>query len=118
MTNPHETNPSNRNMAMLCHLLTFTGYLVPLANFIAPLVLWFTKKDESQFIDEHGKQMLNFQISVFIWTILCVPLCFIIIGFFLLFALFVVDLVCTIIGAVKAQNGEYYTYPITIQFLR
>ena len=106
-----------RTLAMFCHLSTFAVHVFPLGNIVAPLILWLVKKDTSPFLDYHGKQVLNFQISLIIWAIVSFILAFVIIGIFFLIALYIMDLVCTIIGAIKAQNGEYYVYPLTFQFI-
>ncbi len=58
----------DQTIATLIHLSVFSMFLVPLGNFIFPLILWLTKK-ESEFVDHHGKQALNFQISLFLYTI-------------------------------------------------
>jgi hypothetical protein len=113
-----ELTSDEKTMAMACHLLSFAGYAVPFGNIIGPVVLWSMKKEGSSFIDYHGKECVNFQISVTIYAIICIPLLFLIIGFVLLPALGIFDLVCTIIAAVKANNGEYYRYPLSIRFLK
>ncbi|MGJ5643244.1 DUF4870 domain-containing protein [Formosa sp. S-31] len=58
-----------KNIATFIHLSTFSRFIIPLGNFIAPLVLWIANKDKSQFIDRHGKEILNFQISILLYTI-------------------------------------------------
>jgi len=76
-----DTTISNnqKNVAALVHLSTFSKYLFPFANFIAPLLIWTFNKDK-RFIDEHGRQALNFQLSMFLYTLiigmLCLPLIF------------------------------------------
>lgn len=61
-----------RSVATFIHLATFTKYLIPLGNFIFPLLLWMAQKKESGFIDEHGRRAINFQISMFIYNICAV----------------------------------------------
>ena len=77
-------------MAMLAHLLVFTGYVVPLGNIIGPLIIYLIKKDESSYIRQHAAEALNFQISVLIYFILSLLLCFVLIGVPMLIALFIV----------------------------
>jgi uncharacterized Tic20 family protein len=60
---------NHTNIATFIHLSTFSRFLIPFGNFLGPLVLWIINKDKSQFIDEHGKQALNFQISILIYSI-------------------------------------------------
>jgi len=102
--------------AMLCHLLgLFTC-------FIGPLILWLLKKDEDPFIDNQGKEALNFQITVaiaFIIAAILTPfLVFVCIGFALIPAVGIADLVFCIIASVKAGNGEAYRYPVSIRFVK
>ncbi|MBW3582212.1 MAG: DUF4870 domain-containing protein [Euryarchaeota archaeon] len=113
-------------MGMLVHVLAFAGLVIPLGNIIGPLVLWLVKKEEMPFVDWHGKQALNFNISIWIygaiigfaalvlfWTLIFPMLAMLFIG-----ALLVFWLVMTIVNAMKASNGEWVKYPLTIEFLK
>jgi hypothetical protein len=108
----------DRLLAMLCHLTSFGGYLFPFANIIIPLVLWLVKKDESPLIDLHGKESVNFQISVTIYAVVGIVLAFVLIGFVLLLALVVFQVVVVILASIKAYNGEPYRYPLCIRFIK
>ncbi|MDD4778320.1 MAG: DUF4870 domain-containing protein [Fermentimonas sp.] len=100
---------------MLMHLTQFAGVLIPLAGFIVPILMWITNKDNNVNVDLHGKNILNFMISFAIYaavaaiTIIGIPVA-VIIG--ILYIVFV------IIATVKANNGEYWKYPMTIQFIK
>ena len=59
-----------KNIATFIHLSTFSRFFIPFGNFIGPIVLWSVNKDKSEFIDNHGKQVINFQISVFLYAII------------------------------------------------
>jgi len=87
-------------------------------SFLVPLVMWLVKRDSSAFIDHHGKQALNLQITMWIVGIVSIPLMFVIVGFFTFFAAIVLCFVFAIVAAIKAGKGEYYTIPVAIQFLR
>jgi uncharacterized Tic20 family protein len=103
---------------MLCHLaglLYFTA--VPFANVIGPLVLWLLKKDEMPWVDQNGREALNFQISIAIYTIVSAVLILAIVGIVLLPAVMLFNLVACIIGALKANSGDAYRYPLCIRFL-
>jgi len=113
-----ELSESERNWAMLCHLSAFAGFFFPFGGIIGPLICWLSKKDESLWVDENGKKSLNFQISLLLYMILTIPLCFIIIGFPILFFLVVLKIICIIIGSVKASKGEDFKYPLTIPFIQ
>ena len=109
----------DKTWGMLCHLTALSLFIgIPFGNIIGPLVVWLVKKDEYPFVDEQGKESLNFQISMTIYAIVSLLLCMIVIGFFLLAAIVVVEFVLVIMASVKASNGESYTYPITIRFFK
>ncbi len=100
------------NMAMLCHLLAiFTG-------FLGPLIIWLIKKDDTPFVDRHGKEALNFQLTVLIAMFASGLLSFICIGFLLMSVVWIVDLIFCIIAAVKTSRGEEYRYPVAIRFIK
>lgn len=122
------TNPVNevimmsekdsRLWAMLCHVSTFLGHFIPFANLIAPLVIWQMKKDQSEFVDFHGKEALNFQISVLIYLIVSGILVLAVIGIALLALVGLFNLIVVIMAAIKANNGERYNYPLCIRFIK
>lgn len=114
---PKPGNSDERMWAMLCHLSTFAGYVVPMGNIIGPLVVWLIKKEEYPLVDDQGKEALNFQISITIYVFASIILSLLIIGIFLLIAVVIFDLVATIIAAIKANEGNYYRYPMTIRFI-
>jgi len=107
-----------RLWAMLCHFGTFAAFLIPFGNIIVPLVIWQLKKGQSSFVVAHGKESLNFQISLMIYYLAATLLILVIIGFILLVALFVFNIVMVIIAGIKANDGEHYQYPMTIRFFK
>ena len=105
--------------SMFCHLTALSAFLgIPFGNIIGPLIIWLIKKDEFPMVDDQGRESLNFQISMTIYTIVSFFLCFVIIGFLLLPAVLVVDLILVIIASVKANKGDIYRYPFTIRFIK
>tara|TARA_B100000929_G_scaffold257929_1_gene220903 strand:- start:257 stop:793 length:537 start_codon:yes stop_codon:yes gene_type:complete len=143
----------NKTLATVLHLSVFTKYFIPLGNFIFPMLLWLSRKQDP-FVDHHGRNALNFQISTFLYTIFILavgavtfvyfgmkftigePLFIeqdsfvvdnfsealpfiIIIGVLglLLLGLFVLELFAVINASIKANDGELYNYPLTINFL-
>ena len=102
--------------SMFIHISQFLGYVVPLAGWVAPVVLWQIKKNDSEIIDKHGRIVTNWIISEMIYAIVFSLLCFIFIGIPLIFALAVVGIVFPIIGAIKANDGEIWRYPLSIKF--
>ncbi|MCF7668477.1 MAG: DUF4870 domain-containing protein [Verrucomicrobia bacterium] len=118
---PAPERPDNQALlwATFCHLSALAVFIgIPLGNVIGPLVIWLIKRNEMPIVDEHGKAALNFQISMSIYFIVSLVLALAVIGFFLLLAWMIMEIVFVIIAAVKANNGESYEYPLTIQFLK
>jgi uncharacterized Tic20 family protein len=109
-----------RLWAMFCHLAGLAIFAVPfpLTGIIAPLIVWQIKKDEHPFVDENGKEAVNFQISILIYAAISALLCLVLIGFLLLPAVVVFDIVCLIIAAVRANHGERFVYPLCIRFIK
>jgi uncharacterized Tic20 family protein len=107
-----------RTWAMLCHIGAFAGYIIPFGHIIAPLVIWLIKKDESPFVDDQGKESLNFQISMSIYAIIALLLTLVVIGVVFLIAVVIFDVVMVIIAAVRANNGERYRYPLCMRFIK
>jgi len=146
-----------KNIAALTHLSALSKFIFPLGNFIMPLVLWTLNKDKSEFIDKHGKQAINFQLSILLYSIIIasftIPLfifgvldhfsfpevwrgmhhninldidsadgiqivVFAIVLVFLALIATVFEIIFIIIATSKANSGELYNYPITINFLK
>jgi hypothetical protein len=108
---------NERSWVLFSHIGTLLGYFIGIGGFIIPLVIWLSKKDESELISRHAKESLNFQLSLLIYMSLAAILIVILIGFPMLFILFVVDVVCVILATLKADKGEFYRYPMTIRFI-
>ncbi|NAS11563.1 DUF4870 domain-containing protein [Poritiphilus flavus] len=147
-----------RNLSAIIHASTFSKYFIPFGNFLVPLVLWLSNKNDHEFVDYNGKQALNFQISILLYGLLLAVVTAVM---FLIFAfdfvgfinildinehdlsefghhysgfgihiivmvlagifglgLLVLDVVCTILAAIKGGNGERYQYPFTINFIK
>ena len=111
-TEQPEISKDDKNMALLCHLLAiFTG-------FLGPLIIWLIKKDDAPFVDRHGKEALNFQLTVLIAMIASGILFVICIGPFLMAGVGIANLVFCIIATIKASHGEEYRYPVNIRFIK
>ena len=118
---PGASGPSKneRQWAMGCHLSALAGYAFPPAVVIAPLVLWLMKREDGAFIDEQGKEALNFQISILIYimgSIVLIPVLGL--GAFLLVGLVIFDFVCIIMAAIKASEGSAFRYPVCIRLIK
>jgi len=116
-----EINKDARMWGMICHLAGLGG-LIPIVpiigSVIGPLIVWQIKKDEFGFVADQGKEALNFQISILMYAIVSGLLCFACVGFVLLPAVYIFDLIFLLIAAVKANDGEHYRYPLTIRFIK
>jgi uncharacterized Tic20 family protein len=110
----HDYQPTSdeKTLGILAHILTFVG------GFIAPLIIYLVKKDESEYVRRQAIESLNFQISVVIYCVGCAILTLVIIGIFLLIALGILTFILTIIATVKAADGKIYQYPFTIRLIK
>jgi len=112
------TDNRENNWATLCHLSALAGYFFPFGNIIGPLLIWLFRKDRYPLVDLHGKESLNFQISISIYALASTALIFILIGIPLLIGLAVFNFIMIIIGAVKCKNEEIFRYPLTLRFFQ
>jgi len=102
----------------MCHLSALAGFVIPGAGHIlGPLIVWLVKRGESAEIDAHGKEALNFQISMLIYNVVAGILCLIVIGFVLLAVLHVLNVVFVIIASLRASEGQMYRYPLTLRLI-
>ena len=106
-----------RQWAMFAHLSALVGVIIPLGSIIGPLVVWLIKKDTMPFVNDQGKEALNFNITVGIAAIVGWILCFILIGFLVLAVLAIAWLVFVIIATIKANEGTTYRYPFTLRLV-
>lgn len=145
-----------KNTATFTHLSTLSQYFIPFGNYIFPLLIWSTNKDKSQFVDHHGKQTLNFQLSLLLYSLvlalIAIPIFFVLIfknlsmeallngdemywnhinfsaniglltigllAVFIFLVLKIVEFFLIIYASIKASNGEWYKYPLTINFIK
>ena len=108
-----------RTWCAFCHASALLGVFLHFpGHVLAPLIVWLLKREESPEIDAHGKEALNFQISMLIYNAIAAVFCIVLIGFLILPVLWVLNAVFVIIAAIKASDGELYRYPLTIRFLQ
>jgi uncharacterized Tic20 family protein len=107
------TGPTSedRNMAMLCHVGGILG-------FVIPLVVWLVFKDKSKFVDAHGKEVVNFQLTLLIVNVCNIVLVMCLIGIITLLATIIFSLVLHIQGALAASRGDSFRYPLCIRFIQ
>jgi|TARA_B100001245_G_scaffold39286_1_gene25244 hypothetical protein len=117
---PMEITPSKdeRTWAMLCHFSTYIGFIFPFGNIIVPLIIWLSKREDLPLVEDQGREVLNFQISMTIYFIISGILCIILIGIPILIGLIIFDFIITIVAAISANDGKYYRYPINLKLIK
>jgi uncharacterized Tic20 family protein len=107
-----EPNRAARMWGMFAHLAAVTGFITGgIGCIVGPLVVWLIKKEDYPFVDDQGKEAVNFQITMLIYAAAALLLAFLCIGFILLPVVGVVDIVFTILATIKANDGVRYRYP-------
>ena len=109
---------SENSYVALMHISQLAGYVLPGLGFFLPLILWLIDKDNNARVDANGKEIMNFIISMIIYAVISGILCIILVGFFLLGLIAVLQIACAIIAAIRASHGGNYIYPLTIRFLK
>lgn len=111
-------NKDERMWGMLCHLSALSGFIIPFGNVIGPLIIYSMKKDEYAFVADQGKESLNFQISVLIYLLIGLVTIVILVGLVFLIFIPLIALILTVVAAVRANDGEWYRYPLCIRFIK
>ena len=113
------TSSKTRTWCILCHAAALAGiFLHALGHFFGPLIVWLLKRGESAEIDAHGKESVNFQISMLIYNAIALILCLVVIGIPLLIVLWILNTVFVIIASIQASEGKLYRYPMSIRFIK
>jgi uncharacterized Tic20 family protein len=108
-----------RTWCMLSHASAALGFVMPwVFHILGPLIVWLAKRTDSPEIDAHGKESLNFQISMLIYNVMAGILCLVLIGFVLLALLHLVNLVLVIVASIQASDGKLYRYPMTLRLIK
>ena len=103
---------------ILCHASALLGVFFHFpGHLLGPLIVWLAKRDDSPEIDAHGKESLNFQISMLIYNVIAAVFCLVLIGFLFLAVLWVLNAVFVIVASIQASDGKFYRYPMTIRFI-
>ena len=106
-----------RQWAMFAHLSALIGFIIPFGNLLGPLIIWLMKKETMPFVDQQGKEALNFQITVTIAMVVSAILIIVVIGFVLMFVIGLAALILTIMAGIKANEGVAYRYPFTLRLI-
>jgi len=110
--------PEQKQMGLFLHLSQFANVIFFPLGIIAPILLWQTQKDKIPALDAHGKMVVNWMISATIYAFVSFILMFVVVGFLTIMAVGLMGIIFPIIGAIKANNGELWEYPLTIKFLK
>src|ERR1700704_1355052 len=110
-------SPDIRTWIVLCHASALLGLFFHfLGHIFGPLIVWLLKRGDSAEIDAHGKESLNFQLSMLIYNAIALILCIVLIGIPILILLYILNIVFVILASIKASEGQLYRYPMTIRF--
>lgn len=112
-----ETSVRTRQWATFVHLAALLGFFAPFLGIIGTLAIWLIKREELPGIDAHGKEAINFQITVLIAGCVSFLLCFVLIGFPMLLAVYLASIILPIVAAVKASEGGFYRHPVTLRLV-
>lgn len=117
-TTSTSTSSNVRTWCVLAHATALVGFLVPVAgHIVGPLIVWLAKRQDSPEIDAHGKESMNFQISMLIWNAIAAILCLIVIGIPLLILLHFLNIIFVIVASIRASEGKLYPYPLAIRLI-
>ncbi|NRD20364.1 DUF4870 domain-containing protein [Winogradskyella eckloniae] len=117
-SNYHTLKRTDNQLLVITHLSQLLTYATGFGGIIAPLILWVTQKEQVEGMDEHGKSILNFQISLIVYSLISIPLIFALgLGILLLILVAILAFVMPIVNAIKASNGALPSYPLSINFI-
>ena len=107
-----------RQIGMFLHLSQLANVFLFPVGIVVPIVIWQTQKDKIPALDAHGKMVVNWMISVTIYTIVSILLMFLLIGFLTILVVALLGIIFPIIGGLRANNGQLWQYPLTIKFIK
>lgn len=107
----------DNQLLVLTHLSQLLTFITGFGGLIVPLVIWATQKENIYNMDQQGKNIVNFQLSMLIYSVICIPLVFVIVGIFGLIALGLLSFIFPIMNAVRASHGESPKYPLSLNFI-
>ena len=110
-----ELSADDKQWGMFCHMSALAGLVIGGLFFVGPLICWLIKKDTSKFVDYHGKESLNFQITLFIVSMICFVT---IVGWLLIPIVAIIAIIMPIIAGLKANEGELYQYPYILRLIK
>lgn len=115
--NNHKTMRQDNQLIVLTHLSQLLTFITGFGGLIVPLIIWATQKDTVYKMDEQGKRIVNFQLSMLIYSLICIPLVFVLVGIFGLIVLCLLSFIYPIINAIRASHNETPRYPLSLNFI-
>lgn len=110
-------DPDESNWAVVAVLLSFSGFVFPLANIAGPLAIWLLKRDGSDYVEAYARETLNFQISITLYLVIAGMMIYVLVGILLVPVVVLFDVVATIVAALRASRGETYEYPLCLRLI-
>ena len=108
----------DRQLLVITHLSQLSVFILGFGSLIFPLILWLTKRDDTYKMDSHGKSIVNFQLSLIVYCIICIPLILLFgLGFLGFILLGIASVIYPITNAIKVNKGEEPTYPLSFNFI-
>ncbi|HUR59098.1 MAG TPA: DUF4870 domain-containing protein, partial [Opitutaceae bacterium] len=103
---------SDKALIILSHLSAILG-----VGFVLPFIVWLVKKSDPDNVAAHAKEALNFHLSLLLYVVVCIPLMFVVVGVPIAILIGIAGFILAIVAAVKASDGQFYRYPLTIRFI-
>jgi hypothetical protein len=107
----------DNQLLVVTHLSQLLTFITGFGGLIVPLFIWLTQKDAVSNMDHDGKKIINFQLSILVYSIICIPFVFVVVGIFGLIGLCLLSFIYPIMNAVKVSNGESPKYPLSLNFI-
>ena len=107
----------DNQLLVLTHLSQLLTFITGFGGLIVPLVIWASQKENVYNMDQQGKNIVNFQLSMIVYSIICIPLVFVVVGIFGLIALCLLSFIFPIMNAIRASHGESPKYPLSLNFI-
>ncbi len=117
LTHEEPLSPRERKIAALCHLSALLGMFIPMFHVISPLIIWLLYRDRSLYIDDQGREAVNFQLSLTCYLIASLLLVFIFVGIFFMSVLAVFSFISVVIATVKASQGHSFRYQLNLRII-
>lgn len=108
----------DNQLIVIAHLSQLITLVIGFGSLLVPLIIWLTQKEKVYQMDAHGKNIINFQLSLIVYCIICIPLILLFgLGLLGFIVLGIIAMVYPIVNAIKASKGETPKYPLSLNFI-